>query len=463
MSSVTNTATLAGSATVTLANGGHGGSSAELTLKKVNVTNGTGNAVEFVSTGSNGHGLYVVGFGTGDGVHWLGGATGHGLNAQGGTTSGDGIHASALGSGVPISGNITGSITGNLSGSVGSLTTNNDKTGYSISGTLTTLDAAWSKIKKYFQLLFRKDAAIATDNATEVTEINASGGSGAGAFANTTDAVEAIRDRGDAAWITATGFSTLVAADIRTAVGLASANLDTQLAAIVADTNELQVDWVNGGRLDLLIDAILADTDSLDTTKITTARAGVLTDWIDGGRLDLILDNASLGSTRLQTMIELDGLVYRYTTNALEQTSVTLSAGDITDIADGVIDGLSGQAIIVNSPFAVGGALTVTTGDSYTAAMGTSITFNLVGRTDLVGLIPHLVGKCGTTFDIAASAVVSGTETMTFADLTGSTTLLLSGAGNPAIGEYQIRFMSGTSKVTETSGILYVRKGLTTS
>lgn len=49
------------------------------------------------------------------------------------------------------------------------------------------------------------------------------------------------------------------------------------------------------------LDAILADTDSLDTTKITTARAnkideitaarmGVLTDWIDGGRLDLILD-----------------------------------------------------------------------------------------------------------------------------------------------------------------------------
>lgn len=50
------------------------------------------------------------------------------------------------------------------------------------------------------------------------------------------------------------------AAAIRAAVGLASANLDTQLAAIVADTNELQTDWTNGGRLDLLIDAILDDT-----------------------------------------------------------------------------------------------------------------------------------------------------------------------------------------------------------
>ncbi len=36
--------------------------------------------------------------------------------------------------------------------------------------------------------------------------------------------------------------------------------LDTEIAAILADTNELQGDWTNGGRLDLLVDAILEDT-----------------------------------------------------------------------------------------------------------------------------------------------------------------------------------------------------------
>lgn len=41
----------------------------------------------------------------------------------------------------------------------------------------------------------------------------------------------------------------------------------TQLAAIVADTNELQTDWVNGGRLDLIVDAILADTNELQTNQ----------------------------------------------------------------------------------------------------------------------------------------------------------------------------------------------------
>lgn len=82
----------------------------------------------------------------------------------------------------------------------------------------------------------------------------------AATFDRTTDSLEAIRVQGDSAWITATGFSTLDAAGVRTAVGLASANLDTQLNAIVTDTNELQTDWANGGRLDLILDAILADT-----------------------------------------------------------------------------------------------------------------------------------------------------------------------------------------------------------
>jgi len=53
-----------------------------------------------------------------------------------------------------------------------------------------------------------------------------------GGFSRASDSLEAVRDRGDSAWITATGFSTLDAAGVRTAVGLASANLDTQLTAI---------------------------------------------------------------------------------------------------------------------------------------------------------------------------------------------------------------------------------------
>jgi hypothetical protein len=46
------------------------------------------------------------------------------------------------------------------------------------------------------------------------------------------------------------------------------AAIKAETASIIADTSELQVEWANGGRLDLLIDAILADTTSLNDTAI---------------------------------------------------------------------------------------------------------------------------------------------------------------------------------------------------
>lgn len=59
-----------------------------------------------------------------------------------------------------------------------------------------------------------------------------------------------------------TGLAT--AANLATVAGY----LDTEIAAILADTNELQTDWANGGRLDLLIDAIKAKTDTINDTYI---------------------------------------------------------------------------------------------------------------------------------------------------------------------------------------------------
>jgi hypothetical protein len=61
--------------------------------------------------------------------------------------------------------------------------------------TATNVSDVLAKLKKWLQLLFRKDAAIATDNATELGEINATGGSGAGAFNNVTDSTEALADK----------------------------------------------------------------------------------------------------------------------------------------------------------------------------------------------------------------------------------------------------------------------------
>lgn len=57
--------------------------------------------------------------------------------------------------------------------------------------------------------------------------------------------------------------SAALASDLATVAGY----LDTEIAAILADTNELQTDWVNGGRLDLILDARASQTsvDTVDT------------------------------------------------------------------------------------------------------------------------------------------------------------------------------------------------------
>lgn len=52
---------------------------------------------------------------------------------------------------------------------------------------------------------------------------------------------------GDQYWVTAVGFSTLTQTDIRDAVGLASANLDTQLAALAAYAVSILDDTGNNG------------------------------------------------------------------------------------------------------------------------------------------------------------------------------------------------------------------------
>lgn len=54
--------------------------------------------------------------------------------------------------------------------------------------------------------------------------------------------------------------------------------LDTEVAAILADTNELQTDLTNGGRLDLLVDAIKAKTDIIPASPASVGSAMTLED-----------------------------------------------------------------------------------------------------------------------------------------------------------------------------------------
>jgi hypothetical protein len=135
----------------------------------------------------------------------------------------------------------------------------------------------------------------------------------AGAAPTAADIADAVWDEAQADHVSAGSFGDL---------GIAQ---DAKLDAIITDTDELQGDLTDGGRLDALIDAILLDTgttlpdllavvdgnvDSILVDTGTTLDAAIadlqsdITDiladtdelqdeWADGGRLDLILDAAS--------------------------------------------------------------------------------------------------------------------------------------------------------------------------
>ncbi len=72
------------------------------------------------------------------------------------------------------------------------------------------------------------------------------------------------------AWATATGFSTHNAAAVKTAIEAGGSSL----ATILADTNELQTDWADGGRLDLILDAVSGGGANISTAGTNVSTKG---------------------------------------------------------------------------------------------------------------------------------------------------------------------------------------------
>ena len=123
-----------------------------------------------------------------------------------------------------------------------------------------------------------------------------------------------------------------------------AAYLDTEIAAILADTNELQTDLTNGGRLDLLIDAILADvtgingdamrgTDNAALASALTTHDGKLV-TVDG-IVDAIKAVTDLFSfTGNDVKCTLDG----ETVTVSDKTGFSLSAAGIDAVHDEEVD-----------------------------------------------------------------------------------------------------------------------------
>lgn len=109
--------------------------------------------------------------------------------------------------------------------------------------------------------------------------------------------------------------------DLATATNLSTVAgyLDTEIAAILADTNELQTDWTNGGRLDLLLDAILADTGT-DGVVISSATANQIADAL------LNRDMSAVSDTNART--PLNALRFLRNKYSISGTTLTIYAED---------------------------------------------------------------------------------------------------------------------------------------
>jgi hypothetical protein len=89
------------------------------------------------------------------------------------------------------------------------------------------------------------------------------------------------------------GLTTTITGRIDAAVStrLASASYtapdNTSITTILADTNELQTDWVNGGRLDLIVDAINAKTTNLPSDPADASVIAGRFDTLDTSVADL--------------------------------------------------------------------------------------------------------------------------------------------------------------------------------
>lgn len=157
------------------------------------------------------------------------------------------------------------------------------------------------------------------------------------------------------------------AANLSTVAGY----LDTEIAAILADTNELQTDWADGGRLDLILDARasqssvntidgIVDDILLDTAEIGTAGAGLTNINLPDQTMNITGDitgnlSGSVGSVtgavgsvtgltaadvgaiktvtdKLDDTLEDDAGTFRFTTNSLEQAPTGGSAPSAADI-----------------------------------------------------------------------------------------------------------------------------------
>jgi hypothetical protein len=247
--------------------------------------------------------------------------------------------------------------------------------------------------------------------------------------------------------------------------------------AIVADTNELQVDWVNGGRLDLLIDSIKAETASIltDTAEIGAAGAGLtaITSKTDNlpsdpadasvlagliGTVDTVVDAIKVTTDKLDDTLEDDAGTFRFTENALEEAPTGGSAPTAAQIADAVWEetladhsGTTGStAEALNAAGAAGDPWTTTLPGAYGAGsagkiIGDNINATISSRASQTSL---------DTLDDIVDTEVGAIKTVVDAILVDTAEIGAAGAGLTAITSKTDNLPSDPADASVVAGLI---------
>ncbi|RWO23363.1 hypothetical protein [Mesorhizobium sp.] len=169
-----------------------------------------------------------------------------------------------------------GSVTGNVTGSVGSVAAGGITATSFAADSITAAKLA-ADVTTELQAGLATASSVATlQTSVDDLPTNAELATAlAGADDATLAAIAALNNL-SAAQVNAEVDTAIADAALATAANLATVAgyLDTEIAAVLADTNELQTDWANGGRLDLILDARASQTsvDDLPTNaELATA------------------------------------------------------------------------------------------------------------------------------------------------------------------------------------------------
>jgi len=123
------------------------------------------------------------------------------------------------------------------------------------------------------------------------------------------------------------------AANLTTVAGY----LDTEIADILADTNELQTDWADGGRLDVILDAGASQTslDALNDVSVADILAGTCDTGVSIAKVGEMLAALAAGKVSASSAAGVTTLTYKKRDGTTTSFTVVVTESDKTRATTG--------------------------------------------------------------------------------------------------------------------------------